>query len=59
MKIKITIIEIDLPDKQQEQPAYKPEPPKPLFDLLCREIGRVFEPQLLTEDKPYGPFLSQ
>ena len=58
MKIKITIIEIDIPD-EQKQPAYKPEPPKPFFDLLCREIKRAFEPELLPEDKLHGPFLAQ
>jgi hypothetical protein len=58
MKIKITIIEIDFPD-EQEQPAYKPEPPKPFFDMLRREVERVIEPQLLMEDQPYGAFLAQ
>ena len=58
MKIKITIIEIDFPDKQ-EQPAYKPEPPKSFFDMLRREVERVIEPGLLTEDKLHGPFLAQ
>jgi len=58
MKIKITIIEIDIPDKQ-EQPAYKPESPKPFFDLLCREIERIFDPKLFTEATPHGPFLAQ
>ena len=58
MKIKITIIEIDFPD-EQEQPAYKPEPPRSFFDRLCREVERVIQPQPLMEDKLHGSFLAQ
>jgi len=63
MKIKITIIEIDIPDRS-DQPVYHSEPPKsgppkPFFDLIRREIERVIEPELLLENPFHGPFLAQ
>ena len=62
MKIKITIIEIEFPDKQ-EQPAYKPENPlKPLLERLCKETETGRDSTLWPlplEDTFYGSFLSQ
>ena len=62
MKITITIIEIDFPDKQ-EQPAYKPENPlKPLRERLRKEAETGRDSTLWQsplEETLYGPILAQ
>ena len=62
MKITITIIEIDFPDKQ-EQPAYKPENPlKPLIEKLRKEAETGRDSTLWTtplEATLYGTLLTQ
>ena len=63
MKIKITIIEIDIPNPPDEPPAYKPcNPLTPLIEKLCKEAERGRDSTLWTtplEDKLYGSFLAQ
>jgi len=63
MKIKITIIEIDIPggpeQPSQHSGAPRPGPSKPFFDQIRREIERVIEPELLLEDSFHGSFLAQ
>ena len=62
MKIKITIIEIDFSDKQ-EQPAYKPQNPlKPLLEKLRKEMESGRDSTLWQsplEETLYGPILTQ
>ena len=65
MKIKITIIEIDFPDKSenQEQPVYKPDNPlKTLCEKLRKETETGRDSTLWTtplEATLYGTLLTQ